>query len=319
MDTIALPAGYTTRAPELADAEQIFDFVSAYNIALVGFPDITLDDVKDELVEPGFDARTDGWLVFGPDGALAGYGWAMGGAGDSDLVDVDVIAPAREIADWLFDRVLSRAAGIGRARGHAEVTVDQGIDRGDELLRGLATEHGFASGTTYHRMRIDHTAPVAEPELPAGAVLRDATDEDVRRTAHALVEASFQDHFGSVPTPYDEWLENREARSSFQWSQLTVLELDGSAVAVCECTDQFIPDEDCGYVAKLGVLPSARGKGLAKFLLRRAFATDASAGRAGTILHVDTNNVTPALGLYTSVGMRPVLVIDVWRRRLSTS
>jgi len=39
----------------------------------------------------------------------------------------------------------------------------------------------------------------------------------------------------------------------------------------------------------------------------------------GTILHVDTNNPTPALGLYERVGMRPVLVIDVWRRSLTAS
>ena len=33
-----------------------------------------------------------------------------------------------------------------------------------------------------------------------------------------------------------------------------------------------------------------------------------------TILHVDTNNPTPALSLYQGVGIRTVLVIDVWRR-----
>ena len=48
-----------------------------------------------------------------------------------------------------------------------------------------------------------------------------------------------------------------------------------------------------------------------------AFA--AAAGRSGTILHVDTNNPTPALGLYLSVGMKPVLIIDVWRRTLPAS
>jgi ribosomal protein S18 acetylase RimI-like enzyme len=67
------------------------------------------------------------------------------------------------------------------------------------------------------------------------------------------------------------------------------------------------------------VLESARGRGLAKLLLRHAFAADSGRGRAGTILHVDTNNPTPALGLYESVGMRPVLVIDVWRRMIPLS
>ena len=82
--------------------------------------------------------------------------------------------------------------------------------------------------------------------------------------------------------------------------------------------DQFAEDEGCGYVARVAVVAAARGKGLARLLLRQAFARDARAGRVGTILHVDTNNPTPALGLYERVGMRTVLVIDVWRRIMAT-
>jgi mycothiol synthase len=33
---------------------------------------------------------------------------------------------------------------------------------------------------------------------------------------------------------------------------------------------------------------------------------------------VDSANPTPALGLYLGVGMRPILVIDVWNRVVST-
>ena len=79
-------------------------------------------------------------------------------------------------------------------------------------------------------------------------------------------------------------------------------------------SDQFAEDEECGYVQNVAVLESARGRGIARLLFQQAFAADARRGRRGTILHVDTNNPTPALGLYLSVGMRPVLVIDVWRR-----
>ena len=71
-------------------------------------------------------------------------------------------------------------------------------------------------------------------------------------------------------------------------------------------------------MGRVGVLLEARGHGLAKYLLQNAFAIDAAAGRAGTILHVDSANPTPALGLYLWVGMRPILVIDVWNRVVST-
>jgi ribosomal protein S18 acetylase RimI-like enzyme len=126
----------------------------------------------------------------------------------------------------------------------------------------------------------------------------------------------FRGQFGFVARPYDEWHEAREIRSTFDWSQLTTLEIDGRAVAIRECSDDFIASENCGYIGRLGVHEEARGRGLAKFLLRDAFALDAAAGRSGTILHVDTNNPTPALGLYLSVGMTATLAIDAWRRVL---
>lgn len=115
---------------------------------------------------------------------------------------------------------------------------------------------------------------------------------------------------------FDEWHDLVEASSTHDWSQLRVADVDGRPVAMLLGNDQFLGDESCGYIARVGVAAAARGRGLARLLLRQAFAADARNGRTGTILHVDTNNPTPALGLYESVGMRPVLVIDVWRRSL---
>jgi mycothiol synthase len=168
-------------------------------------------------------------------------------------------------------------------------------------------------------MRIDHTEPVTAPEPPADVVVRRGTpDEASRRAAYEVHSESFDGQFGFVRRSYEEWFKARESQSTFDWSQLTVLELDGQAVAYRECTDQFVSDENCGYIGRLGVLKEARGRGLAKYLLRDAFCRDAAVGRSGTILHVDTNNPTPALGLYLSVGMRATLVIDVWRRKVAT-
>jgi ribosomal protein S18 acetylase RimI-like enzyme len=97
---------------------------------------------------------------------------------------------------------------------------------------------------------------------------------------------------------------------------LTVLELDGRAVAVRECDANVAQSNGCGYVSRLGVLDEARGRGLATYLLQDAFALDVAAGQSGTMLHVDSSNPTPAVGLYLSVGMRPDIVNDVWRTTL---
>jgi ribosomal protein S18 acetylase RimI-like enzyme len=170
--------------------------------------------------------------------------------------------------------------------------------------------------TTFHRMHVDHVPPVAPPEPPPGVVLRQGTEPAVREAALAVRNAAFADHFGHVAKAFDTWHAELEQLSTFDWTQLWVAELDGRSAGMLSCTDQFVSDENCGHVGDIGVLAQARGRGIAKFLLRHAFAIDAAAGRTGTILYVDTNNTTPALRVYESVGMRPVLVIDVWRARV---
>jgi ribosomal protein S18 acetylase RimI-like enzyme len=244
--------------------------------------------------------------------------WSLTRAkGDGEQVDIDVVAADPAIAEELVARAVRRAAEIGRDYGRDRVEVRHSVYRVDTRLRELLAGHGFAPGTAFHRMRADHAAAVAA-EPPPGVVLRQGIDPTVRRAGHEIWLASFADHFGFVPVGYEPWHAVRDSRSVFSWSQLRVAELDGRPVGVLECTDQFAADDNCGYVTVLGVVPAARGRGVAKYLLQHAFAVDAAAGRTGTILHVDSNNTTPALRLYESVGMRPVLVVDVWQRVLET-
>ena len=308
--TVVLPGDYAVRPPELEDAEAILDLLSAYNLAVVGFADCTLDGVTAFLAEPGFDRGTDSWLVLAENGLPTGLA-ASFGLGDRQVIQIEVTSRDPAVAAWLFERAMHRAREMGRERGHAEITVDFYIYRADEPLHALLTDHGCTVGTTYHRMRIDHTGDLAVPEVPEGIVVRRGTFDDATRwAAREAIAESFRGQFGFVPRPHDEWVEALEALATFNWSQLTVLEVDGRAVAVRLCNDGFVEHENCGHIAMLGVLEEFRGRGLAKFLLRDAFALDAAAGRAGTILHVDTNNPTPALGLYLSVDMFPTLIMD---------
>jgi ribosomal protein S18 acetylase RimI-like enzyme len=314
---VQLPDGYTARAPRHDDVAAITGLVRDYTTAVVGFADMTEDDVRDDLTQPGVDAEQDARLVHAPGGRLAGYGIVVG-KGDHRELYIDVVAPDPPVASWLFGWALDRAAAMGRSHGHEQVTVDHGVYRADEPLRTQARAHGMRVVTTFYRMCVDHDGPTPRPEPPAGVVLRQGTEAAVRESAYAVFNASFADHFGHVPETYDTWHETLDRMSTFDWSQLWVAELDGRPVAILLCNDKFA-DEGRGHVGELGVLPEARGRGIAKYLLRYAFATDAALGRGSTVLHVDANNTTPALGVYESVGMRPVLVIDAWRARLSTS
>ncbi|WP_258903497.1 GNAT family N-acetyltransferase [Actinokineospora sp. UTMC 2448] len=299
-----LPPGHSSRPATMADAEAILALVSAYNERVIGRADTTLDQIRTDLAEPGFAPETDSWLVHGPDGALLGYGWAYHkGAGQ---VQVDVIAEPPAV-DFLFARVLARADEMAPGG-----VVDMGFYRADDALRAAAERHGFAPATAFHRMRIDHDGDADPPIAPRGVTLR--SGRQVAAAAHAVLVESFEDHFGWVGKPFADWQTALDDNPVFDWPGLTVAELDGTPVGVLLTNREFVEDEDCGYVADLGVLKEARGRGIAGFLLRTAFAADRAAGLRGTILHVDTNNTTPALSLYENAGMRPVLVIDAWRR-----
>ncbi|MFF0340833.1 GNAT family N-acetyltransferase [Kribbella sp. NPDC004875] len=316
--TVVLPSSYTVRPPSPRDAQAVLDLVSAYNTAVIGFADYTLEDAEDELSEPGFDPATEGWLVSEGD-RLVGFGSVVG-KGDHSNLDLEIVTADPLVERWLLDRILARAAQFARAYGHSAVQLDAVAYQADAVRRERLADWGFERGTVFHRMRIDHDGSAAVPEVPAGVtVRRGAPDEAIRRAGHAVLNASFDGQFGFTPRSYDEWHASHENFSAFDWSQLTVLELDGEVVAMRSCSNQFVEDENCGYVGRLGVLEKVRGRGLAKFLLRDQFALDAAAGRTGTILHVDTNNPTPALGVYLSVGMRAVLVMEVWRREVTAA
>ncbi|MEU4578523.1 GNAT family N-acetyltransferase [Nonomuraea sp. NPDC023979] len=306
---------HTLSRPRPEDAAAIHELVAARDVAVLGVPDVTLDDVRGELAEPAFDLEADGWLARGADGGLDGWAWACA-PGDGDVVDVEVVVRpgVTGLAERLWPLVLGRAAELGRARGHATASASVGVYRTDQPQRALVQGYGFEPGTSFYRMRADFDGPVEPPPVPAGVSLETGESDDVRRRAHRVHQDGFAGHYGFTPTGYDQWYERRQAHATTDWSQLTLASVGGEPAAVCLGNDQFAADEGCGYVALLAVLPAFRGRGLGRFLLRHAFAADAARGRKGTILHVDSNNTTPALGLYESAGMRPVLIIDMWRR-----
>jgi ribosomal protein S18 acetylase RimI-like enzyme len=157
---------------------------------------------------------------------------------------------------------------------------------------------------------------VAVPDPAPGVVVRRLAGDDGEgvQVAYDVNEASFTEHFGHVPTSFESF-RARLTEKGDGWSEIWLAELEGETVGMLVGTRQFADDENAGYVRLLGTLPAARGRGVGKALLRTYFDVAQRAGRAAVLLHVDVANVTDALRLYESVGMRPVLTIDAWTKR----
>lgn len=314
--TSALPEGWTWRRPAPDDAGAVYALVAESNTRVIGQADFTLEDAMDELSEPSFDLATDAWLVLDATGTAAGYAAVRAEEG-ADHVEAELYALDDTTTAWLHEAVADRADEIARAAGQSTATLDFAIYRQDDRRRAQVAALGHTIVTTFHRMRIDHDGPgsVPAPPPPPGVELRTGPgDESFRRVAHDVKNAGFAEHFGWVDLPFERWHDQVEASPVRTWDQLWLAEIDGVPAAMLHAHDGFLADEGCGYVSHLAVLSEFRGRGLAKLLLKTAFAADAANGRTGTLLHVDTNNPTPALDLYLGLGMRPVLVIDVWRR-----
>ncbi|GAA3544568.1 GNAT family N-acetyltransferase [Kribbella ginsengisoli] len=308
-----LPPGATWRAMQLSDAGAIQQYLAARSVALIGIHQYSPEGVDDFLRNPQLALTTDTWLISADDKIIGTAAVVQ----RPDCIGIELTTADRSVADWLFDRAVARAAEATRAAGLSEQLVRIAVLGADKQLAELAAARGFTHETSIQRMRIAHTGPLDRPDPPTGVVVRNgAPDEAARRTAYRLIAESFDDQPSASPPGYDEWVAAREARSTFDWSQLTVLELDGTPVAVREFDRNFISSDNAGYIGRIGVLAPARGLGLAKYLLRDQFAIDATAGLSGTMLHVDSSNPTPALGLYLSVGMRPDIVTDRWRKTL---
>jgi len=328
-----LPPGWVVRPATPDDADVAWEVTAAFDRSVVGRPDMTRDEVRDVIEEVRAEAKADtdvnALLVLDADSTARGFCYVFPKHG-SDLVDIDLYAdPAvdrhdgLDLSGWLLTQVERRAAEHGRAAGLASVRADKGCYRQDETSRQMLEARGYVMATTFNRMRVELEGPPDEqpPSPPPGYRVRhvDAGDEAGLRAAHAVREASFDQHFGSVARPYEEWYASLAARSEVDFSQLWLVETDeGEPVAMVLNTDAFVEDDNAGYVLSIGTVTQHRGRGLARLLLQISFADMRRRGRVAAILHVDTANVTDALRLYESVGMRPVLQVDIWRRTIET-
>ena len=301
----------------LDDAPAIAELLHASDLAVLGHSDYTLTELQGDLRRT--DLEHAGW--YDETGTLIGYGW-VGRVGDSNRVEVDAyVHPDRDAA--LGPQVLTvleaRGVELVAEAGHDNAVLDAGVYRQDERTRGWLRDRDFEVATTFTRMRIDLPDPMTDLGPPTGIVVRrsDGGEENLR-IAHDVDSRSFTEHYGHVPLTF-ELYRGRFEENGPGWSSLWLGAVDGEPAGLLIGSRQFVEEDNAGYVRRIGVLPSARGRGLARALLQTYFAAAKHEGRTAVLLHVDQGNVTNALGLYESVGMRAVLQIDAWTKTVTTT
>lgn len=185
-------------------------------------------------------------------------------------------------------------------------------------LGGLVRRAGFDQERWYSAMarRLDGL-PVAD--VANGVRLVPFSwdrDEEVRRVHNA----SFTEHHGSAERDATTWQTLFTGQRAFR-ADLSVLALaDGAVVgyvlAYVYEADSLATGYDEVHLGQIGVLPSARGRGLASAVIAEVLGRAAGAGCSRAGLDVDTGNVTGALRLYESLGFRTVRSQVSWASAL---
>lgn len=265
--------------------------------------------------------------LLAPDGRVVGRGEM--GTLDEPYVQAGggiTVSPEVSADDTTWDLLLEWAEE--RARAMTAPAEEQlrtclhlwSLEKDDERRRAYA-RHGLAPVRAMHRMRIDFAAAPDSPEWPDGFILRTLDPERDLGPLCVAIEEAFRDHWGRVPTTPEA--EEKETREWIRWqgdafdATLSMLAWDGDQVAGYVLGRWHLPlDRSRGVVASLAVRSAWRGRGLGLALLRSALGNFHRRGCASAELLVDSGNLTGALRLYESAGMRAFRTQIVYEKEL---
>ena len=148
------------RAPRPADAEGVLAVIVARDVADLGAPDFTLDDLLEEWDEPGFSLADDAWLA--ERGEIAAYAALRG---KDQLVLVAPRHCGNGLGSGLLDLVELRALELGRP-------LRQHLPQRNASAAALLSSRGYRRVHSYWRMQIDLSRPPPAPAWPVGVTVR---------------------------------------------------------------------------------------------------------------------------------------------------
>lgn len=311
-----LPEGYILRHPTEADlpaAQAVLDAAESHD---TGEPRAHDHELATEWKDPASHPDTDWWVVERSDHSLGGVAWLWPEAAGEVIADHYVHPEHRGqgLGDALLDAIEARTAALPARHpdGAARRLVVWSEDC-DLVRRASLDARGFAPVRQYYEMAMDLDAESPKAHWPPGLEPRAfRTGIDDRVVWEADSEA-FSEHFLYEARPFEEWrLRHLEAGSSDTtlWSLAwDGDELAGYVIPVC--------GELGAEIGDLAVRKPWRGRGLASALLLAAFATLRERGQTIVRLYVDAQNVTNAVRVYESVGMRVARRFDVMEKTLA--
>lgn len=335
-DDPGLPEGWVADAPDGADpvtVTRLTELLRAHESAGRGWPGSGVDDVLVEVSEHGLSMR-ENLVVRDPDGVIRAWGSVHDRAAGRMLfvhiVERSLPEPvAGACSGVLFTWARAQAREVGAARGLPTQQIDTGAFADDVRQHKWLAGAGFQQVRTWWQM----SRPVVPQDAdlvpdPArwerkGVLFRRLggpgrmPDEADLRAIHDVLEGAFTDHFNSQEETFEEFIHRLREDPGHRWDHWWIAEiLDGEepepAGALVGTVSESSNGPDGSYVAYLGVLESARGRGVATGLLKGIISDAAERGYDRVGLEVDADSPTGADSLYVGMGWKTKYVTESW-------
>lgn len=285
------------RPPSDAEAPAVLKLILARDVADLGVPDFTLEDLRADWATPGLELEHD-VRVAEAGGEIQGYAILLG---DDAVVIVHPEAEGEGTGTVLRRWAEARA-------GERGTTVLRQITAGsNDGARAHLREAGYAPAQHYFRLR----AELAQVPPPTDVRLRTFEPADAG-AVHALIQEAFAEIDGHTPQTLEQWRGKGVDKPGHD-PALWLLADDEHGVVGAALGERW--EGDTGYVAELAVASRARGRGLGKALLLGLFEAFRAAGLTRAELSVHGRN-RGALALYESAGMRTTWEAERWEKVL---
>jgi ribosomal protein S18 acetylase RimI-like enzyme len=295
----SLPERFHFRKGAESDLETVATLVYAEEKHLRGNSEWGPAEMIDFWRRCDFDGGT--WLVEADDGEPVGFAASMERDGETDCW---AAVHPDSTGLGLSTALLAKIGEHARTQGSRKLKA--GMFAENCPARALFEELGFREVRRYYHMRIVFDRPPEITPLPEGIELEPFRREDAR-AFHAAVGEAFEEEWGFVALPFEEWERTRIDAPDTDLS-LWFVACDGNEIAgFVRCDPKKYGG---GWIGMLGVRRPWRQRGIGLAMLQHAFAEFHRRGEPHVGLGVDADNPTGATRLYEKAGMR-VLTEDI--------
>jgi mycothiol synthase len=184
-------------------------------------------------------------------------------------------------------------------------TLIQHVDAHNHALIRILEREGLDVAILLRGLRLEREQAVDLPDAPHGFRVRPVEWRDASAIARVDQQAFGWREEAEVLTA--EGVRHAWTAPDFDPALFSVVETDAKEViGYVDTTVHLRKEKRIGRIHSLAIAPTYQGRGLGRWLLARSVQALRSVGTDAVELTVETDNPTAAMGLYASLGFRPV-------------